>query len=79
MTQEELEIFIKTRLAEAGGVSQAEAARRMKMNRAKFNRKIKYGPLEYLEAVELARVLGYEIKWIKTKKDKTGEQDSGNK
>lgn len=76
MTQRELEIFIKTRLTEAGDISQAEAAQMIGMDQTKFNRKLKKGPVNYLEAVALADALGYEIKWIKKRR---GQQPGGGK
>lgn len=74
MTQKELEIFVKVKLMETGDVSQADAARALHMLPSTFNRKLKNGPITYLEMVELADFLGYKIVW--EKKDGEGMADS---
>lgn len=63
MTQKELEIFIKVKLLEGGNVSQRKAAAALNMPVSMFNRKLKKGPITYLEMVKLADFLGYEIVW----------------
>ena len=66
MTHEEFETFLKARIVEAG-ITGAEASALAGMYPPNFTRKLKNGTFFYIEVVNLAEKLGYEVVWKKEK------------
>jgi len=70
MTQEEMRNFIKARIVEEG-YTMAEVLQllcddyRWSGSLSNFSNKLSKGTLRYLEAIQLADVLGYDIIWKK--------------